>query len=101
MFFDKENCFWGKVVWSDETKIELFRHNDAQKIWHKKGEAFLLKNTVPSLKYGGSLMTFWGCFSSSRTMQLIAIRGVMKSEDYINILDSTTISAKSLSRSAI
>ncbi len=30
---------------------------------------------------------FWGCFSSRGTGQLIAIRGIMKSEDYIKILD--------------
>ena len=30
---------------------------------------------------------FWGCFRSTRTGQLIAIRGIMKSEGYIKILD--------------
>ena len=30
---------------------------------------------------------FWSCFSSRRTGQIIAIRGIMKSEDYIKILD--------------
>ena len=69
-FLDKENCFWEQVLWSDETKIELFRHNDVQKIWRMKGEAFLPKNTVPTLKHGGSSMMFWGCFSSKGTEQL-------------------------------
>ena len=86
-FLDKGNCFWEQVRWNDERKIELFRHNDVQKIWHKKGEAFLPKNTVPTLKLGSSSMMFWGCFSSRETGQLIAIRGIMKSEDYIKILD--------------
>ena len=66
-FLDPENCFWEQVLWSDETKIELFQHNDVQKIWCKKDEAFLSKNIVPTLKYGGSLMMFWGCFSSRET----------------------------------
>ena len=30
-------------------------------------------------------MIFWSCFSSKRTGQLIAIRGIMKSEDDIKI----------------
>ena len=51
-----------------------------------KNKAFLPKNTVPTLKHGGSLM-FSGCFSLRRTGQLLAIRGIMKSEDNIKILD--------------
>ena len=30
---------------------------------------------------------FWGCFSLGGTGQLIAIRGIMKSEDWIKILE--------------
>ena len=66
-FFDKENCFWEQVLWSKETKIELFQHNDVQKICRKKGEAFLPNNTVPTLKHGGSSMMFWIWFSSRKT----------------------------------
>ena len=69
-FLNKENCFWQQVLWSDEKKIELFGHNDVEKIWYKKDEAFLLKNTVPALKYTSSSMMFWGCFSSRGTGQL-------------------------------
>ena len=83
----KKNYFWEQVLWSDETKIELVWQNDVQKLWSKKGEAFLPKNTIPTLKHGGGSMTFWSCFSSRRTEQLIAIRGIMKSEDYVKILD--------------
>ena len=36
------------VLWSDETTIELFGHNHIQKIWHKKVDVFLLKNTMPT-----------------------------------------------------
>ena len=42
-------------------------------------------------------MVFSGCFSSTETGQLIAIRGIMKSEDYIRILDENL----QLSESAI
>ena len=58
-FLDKENCFRKQVLWSDERKIELFGHNNIQKIWRKNGEAFLPKNTVPTFKDGGSSMMFW------------------------------------------
>ena len=66
---------------------QLSRHNDVQKIWRKKVVRFLPKNTVPTLKHGGGLMMFWGCFRSRGTGQLIAIREIIKYEDYIKILD--------------
>ena len=51
------------TLWSDERKTELFGHNDVYKIWRKKGETFLLMNTVPVLKHGGRSMMLSGCFS--------------------------------------
>lgn len=85
-FIDKGNDYWQRVLWSDETKIELFGHNNTQKIWRKKGEALLPKNTLPTVKHGGGCMMFWGCFSSNGTGKLIPIKGRMNSEDYIKIL---------------
>ena len=42
-------------------------------------------------------MMFWGCFSSRGTGQLIAIEGIMKSEDYMKILDENLqLSAQNL-----
>jgi len=37
---------------TDETKIELFGHNNVAHLV-KKGEAFNPKNTIPTVKHGG------------------------------------------------
>ena len=50
---DKDRTFWRNVLWSDDTKIELFGHNDHYYIWRKKGEACKPKNTIPTVKHGG------------------------------------------------
>jgi hypothetical protein len=34
---DKNRTFWRNVLWSDETKIELFGHNDHRYVWRKMG----------------------------------------------------------------
>lgn len=43
-------AFW-RSFWSDETKIELFGHNNLCHIG-RKGEAFNPQNTVPTVKHG-------------------------------------------------
>ncbi|KAK3556765.1 hypothetical protein QTP70_016689 [Hemibagrus guttatus] len=75
----------------DETKIELFGHNDVDFIWCKKGEAFNPKNTIPTVKHGGGNLMFWGCFSAGGPGNLITVNGTMKKEQYIKILNNNNI----------
>jgi hypothetical protein len=46
---DKDQTFWRNVLSSDETKMELFGHNDHRYAWRKKGNACKLKNTIPTV----------------------------------------------------
>ena len=61
---EKEKLFWERVLWTDETKIELFGHNYRNHVWRKDGKAYSLKNLVPTVKFGGSSIMNWGCFSA-------------------------------------
>ena len=72
-------------------KIEFLGHNNVQNIWRQKDQGFLPKKTVPTLKHGDWSMMFTGSFDSWKTGQLIAIRGIMKSEDYIQVLDENLL----------
>ncbi|KAK3522985.1 hypothetical protein QTP86_010494 [Hemibagrus guttatus] len=88
---DKEEDFWSSVLWSDETKIVLFGHNDVAFIWRKKGEAFNPKNTIPTVKHGGGNLMFWGCFSAGGPGNLITVNSTMKKEQCIKILNNNNI----------
>ena len=43
---DKDRTFWRNVLWSNETKVELFGHNDHCYVWRKKGR--LASRRTPS-----------------------------------------------------
>ena len=83
---DKDSTFWRNVLWSDETKIQLFGHNDHRYVWRKKGETCKPKNTIPNAKHGGgSIMLCW-CFAAGWTGALHKIDGIMKQEHYVVVL---------------
>jgi len=95
---DKDSSFWSSVLWSDETKMELFGHRDVAFVWRKKGEAFNPKNTVPTVKHGGGNIMLWGCFAASGPGNLVKVEGIMKKEQYIEILqENVKQSARKLS----
>lgn len=92
-----EPSYWEKVLWSDETKIELFGLNSTRHVWRKKNAAYDPKNTVPTVKHGGGSIMFWGCFSAKGTGLLHRITGKMDGAMYRTILkDNLLPSAKKL-----
>ena len=82
---NKDSSFWSSVLWSDETKMELFGHRDVAYVWRKKGEAFKSKNTVPTVKHSANIM-LWACFAASGPGNLVKEERIKKKEQYIQIL---------------
>ena len=75
-----------KVMWSDETKIELFGINSTRRVWRKRIAEYNPKNTIPTVKLGGGNLMLWGCFSAKWTGQLHHIEGRMNGAMYREIL---------------
>lgn len=83
---DKPQAFWDNVLWTDETKVELFGNAHKQFVHRRHNEVFEEKNTILTVKHGGGSIMLWGCFAASGTGGLDRITGIMKSEDYQAIL---------------
>ncbi|KAG2468920.1 TCB1 transposase, partial [Polypterus senegalus] len=80
-----------KILWSDETKIELFGVNARCHIWRKPGTAHHQANTIPTVKhvkYGGGSIMLWGCVASAGTGNLVKVEGRMDSTQYQQILET-------------
>ena len=73
-----------KILWSDETKIELFGLNAKLHIWRKPG-------TIPMVKHGGGSIMLWGCCSAAGTGSLVRIEGKMIGAKYREILDENLL----------
>ncbi|CDQ78563.1 unnamed protein product, partial [Oncorhynchus mykiss] len=64
-----------KILWSDETKTELFGLNTKRHVWRKPG-------TIPTVKHGGGSIMLWGMFFSGRDWETSQDRGKMNGAKY-------------------
>ena len=61
-YVDREEHFWDKVIWSDETQVKLFDSKRVQTVWRKKNSADKHMNTVRTIKHGGAQLRFGGAW---------------------------------------
>ena len=80
---------WEKVMWSDETKIELFGINSICRVWRKINAEYNPKHTIATVKHGGGNL-LWGCFSAKGTGRLHHIEERMNGAMYREILATTS-----------
>lgn len=71
---------WRKVLWPDETKVELF--GIKENVMSHANPSHHPKNTVPTVKRGGSI-TLWGCFSPAGTGKLVRVEVKMDGAKYM------------------
>ena len=84
---DKGNEFWELVIWSDESKIELFGQNEARHVWRKRGTVYDPENTIPTMKHWGGSIMVWGCFTAHGVGNLHIIDGKINCFMYREILE--------------
>lgn len=82
---NKPLSFWKNVLFSDESKFNIFGSDGRKFVWRQKSRAFEPKNLQPTVKHGGGNVMVWGSMSASGVGELV-IDGIMNAEKYVNVL---------------
>ncbi len=89
----KDMDYWNHVLWSDETKINVFGSDGVKRVWRQPGEEYKDKCVLPTVIHGGG--------SAAGTGELQFIEGTMNANMYCDILkQSMTPSLRRLGRRA-
>ena len=83
---------WYKVVWSDESKFNLFGSDGRVYITRRVGEDYLSECVQSTVKFGGGSVMVWGCITSDGVEPLTTVDGRMKAKDYTDLLEQTLVS---------
>ncbi|KAK1789282.1 hypothetical protein P4O66_015226, partial [Electrophorus voltai] len=84
---------WKKVLWSDETKAELFGLNAKRYVWWKTNTERHPEYTIPTFKHGGGSIMLWVCFSSAGKGKLVRVDGKMDGAKCRAILEENLLEA--------
>ncbi len=96
----KMKTYWECILWSDETKINVFGTDGFKTVWRRKGEEY--KEARNTVKRGGGSVLMWGCMSAAGVGELHFIDGIMNSQMYCSILKEKMLpSLRALGRRAL
>lgn len=72
---------WQRVIFSDESKFNLFGSDGIQYVRRRKGERVKENCLLRNVKHPGGQM-IWGCFSYHGLGELAFVKGTVNSETY-------------------
>lgn len=82
---------WKKVLWSDESKFNLFGSDGKRYIRRPKNTRFHPRYQLPTVKHGGGSAMVWGCFHYGGVGPLVPINGIMDRFVYRDILQDNML----------
>ena len=85
-FLMKKKSFWDSIIWSDETKINLFSSNGKKWVLKFSGENYSENTTLKPVKHGGGSIMLWGCMTSRGVSNPYIINGNMIDTSYVKFL---------------
>ena len=85
LHLNKPQDFWNNVLWTDQTKVEMFGHNAQQHVWRKLNTIYQHKHLIPTVTGGGLMI--WTCSAATGPGHLAVIESTMNSFVFQAILE--------------
>ena len=85
-YVSKDNTFWEQVIFSDESKFNIFGSDGPRYVWRKPNTEMNTKNLRPTVKHGGGSVMVWGCMAANGTGNLVFIDGILDKYKFLDIL---------------
>lgn len=82
----KPEEFWQNVIFTDESKFNIFGSDGQVRVWRKPNTELDPQNLRPTVKHGGGHVMVWGAFSASGPGNLTFIESTMDRFIYLDIL---------------
>ncbi|KAF2903608.1 hypothetical protein ILUMI_02579 [Ignelater luminosus] len=82
---------WKKVLLTDESKFELFSTKRRVYVRRKIGKRMLDQCVTPTVKHGGNSVMVWGSFGANKVGDLVRIEGIMRKEQYHQVLSKHAV----------
>ena len=82
---------WRNILWSDETKINLFNSDGKQYVRRPTKQELSPRFTAKTVKHGGGNIMVWGCFSWYGVGPLFWTKDIMTQYTYVDILNNVML----------
>lgn len=83
---------WENIIWSDESKFELFRGDGRRWVWRRPDERYNIECLNPTVKSGQQGVMIWGCFTKNNLGPLVRLEGRVTAAIYVDVLENNLLS---------
>ena len=75
---------WARVLFSDESRFNLSRHDGGIRVFRRRGERFADNCLIERDRFGGGSVMVWGGIMGRRKTNLIVVQDNLNTQGYIN-----------------
>lgn len=93
LHINEPDSFWENVIFSDESKFNIFGYDGPPKVWRKVNEAMKETNLIPTVKHGGGNVMVWGCIAAAGTGNMVFVSNKMDKHIYKSILEENLLTS--------
>jgi len=86
-----EDVDWERVIFSDESKFNLFGSDGRQYCRRRPGEDLLPRNVTQKVAHGGGHVMVWGCITAQGTGRLHRVVGNLNAAGLTEIYDESLL----------